>query len=116
VVKPDPNAADKNEGIETDGFDKPQLNEQTTVVQVQQVRKKVVPQQQQEQQPVQLQPKRVIPVQQAPVRVQPKPVVAPTPVSGGNEQPQAKKLKPTPSNAAKENEPAPTEGEQCKQQ
>jgi len=113
VVKPDPNASDKNEGVETDGFDKPQLNEQTTVVQVQQVRKKVVPQQQQ---PVQLQPKRVVPVQQAPVRVQPKAVVAPTPVAVGEEQPQAKKLKPTPLNAAKENEPAPAEGEQCKQQ
>lgn len=113
VVKPDPNASDKNEGVETDGFDKPQLNEQTTVVQVQQVRKKVVPQQQQ---PVQLQPKRVVPVQQAPVRVQPKAVVAPTPVAVEEEQPQAKKLKPTPSNAAKENEPAPAEGEQCKQQ
>jgi len=112
-VKPDPNASDKNEGVETDGFDKPQLNEQTTVVQVQQVRKKVVPQQQQ---PVQLQPKRVVPVQQAPVRVQPKAVVAPTPVAVGEEQPQAKKLKPTPLNAAKENEPAPAEGEQCKQQ
>jgi|TARA_B100000401_G_scaffold106429_1_gene69128 HAT1-interacting factor 1 len=115
VVKPDPNAtsSDKNEGIETDGFDKPQLNEQTTVVQVQQVRKKIVPQQQQ--QPVQLQPKRVVPVQQ-PVRVQPKPVVAPTTVAVGDEQPQAKKLKPMPPNAAKENEPAPAEGEQCKQQ
>jgi HAT1-interacting factor 1 len=88
VVKPDPNASDKNEGVETDGFDKPQLNEQTTVVQV----------------------------QQAPVRVQPKAVVAPTPVAVGEEQPQAKKLKPSSSNAAKENEPAPAEGEQCKQQ
>ena len=88
-MKPDPNAADKNEGIETDGFDKPQLNEQTTVVQVQQVRKKVVPQQQQEQQPVQLQPEPAsFLCSKRRSTFSKNPVV--TPVSGGNEQPQAK--------------------------
>jgi tetratricopeptide (TPR) repeat protein len=117
VVKPDPNA-DNNEGIETDGFDKPQLNDKTTVVQVQQVRK-VVPIQQAPvrvmAQPVQqIQPKRVAPsavaVEQAPVRVQPKPTDA------SNDEPEVKKLKVTPASdeAQQENEPAPSE--QCKQQ
>ena len=110
--------ADNNEGIETDGFDKPQLNDKTTVVQVQQVRK-VVPIQQAPvrvmAQPVQqIQPKRVAPsavaVEQAPVRVQPKPTDA------SNDEPEVKKLKVTPASdeAQQENEPAPSE--QCKQQ